>query len=100
MLKIYSLFILFLLLFNAQPLQAQDSAHIYKNRLLTIGIGGGVMYGTTLYLFDKAWYSGFPRSSFHFFNDNREWLQMDKCGHACASYYEGVFGIKVMKWAG
>ncbi len=25
---------------------------------------------------------------------------MDKCGHAFTSYYEGVIGIEMMKWAG
>ncbi|HTL08048.1 MAG TPA: DUF2279 domain-containing protein [Chitinophagaceae bacterium] len=35
---------------------------------------------------DKTWYSNYPRSSFHFFNDNTEWQQMDKLGHVWTSY--------------
>ena len=34
-------------------------------------------------------YSGL-RSNFHFINDNKEWLQMDKIGHMSVSYYSGV----------
>jgi hypothetical protein len=37
-------------------------------------------------MLQQAWYSQYPQSSFHFFNDNREWLQMDKAGHAFTNY--------------
>jgi hypothetical protein len=33
------------------------------------------------------WYADYPQSSFHFINDNKEWLQMDKIGHATTAYY-------------
>ena len=36
----------------------------------------GIM--TSLYV---SWYSGSETGGFHFYNDNREWLQMDKAGH-------------------
>ena len=29
----------------------------------------------------QVWYKDFPKSNFHFFNDSKEWLQMDKVGH-------------------
>jgi hypothetical protein len=35
------------------------------------------------------WYSQYPQSKFHFFNDGNEWLQMDKVGHAFSSYQIG-----------
>ncbi|MCC5916917.1 MAG: DUF2279 domain-containing protein [Cryomorphaceae bacterium] len=46
------------------------------------------------------WYADYPQSSFHFVNDNRDWLQMDKFGHAMSAYYVGVKGIELMKWTG
>ena len=49
---------------------------------------------------NQLWYANYPRSSFHFINDNQEWLQMDKIGHMSASYYTGVAGIKAYEWAG
>ena len=39
----------------------------------------------------------YPKSKFHFINDNREWLQMDKFGHAMTSYYTGYLGVKAYK---
>lgn len=38
---------------------------------------------------NSLWYKDYPRSNFHFFNDSKEWMQMDKCGHAFTSYQLG-----------
>lgn len=46
------------------------------------------------------WYKKFPRSKFHFFNDSREWLQMDKVGHAVTAYNAGVLQYDLMRWSG
>lgn len=46
------------------------------------------------------WYKKFPRSRFHFFNDSREWLQMDKIGHATTAYNVGVLQYDMMRWCG
>lgn len=46
------------------------------------------------------WYKKFPRSRFHLFNDNGEWLQMDKVGHAATAYNIGVLQYDVMRWCG
>lgn len=49
---------------------------------------------------NQLWYANYPRSKFHFINDNLEWLQMDKMGHVFASYQLGRFGSEVLKWSG
>lgn len=49
---------------------------------------------------NSLWYKDYPRSAFHFFNDDNEWLQMDKAGHMTTSYYVGRIGIGLMKWSG
>src|ERR1700730_15941568 len=46
-------------------------------------IAGGLLVTTGLYY---LWYRKHPRSHFHFFNDNQEWLQVDKWGHATTAY--------------
>lgn len=51
-------------------------------------------------LLNEVWYKNYPRSPLHSFNDNKEWLQMDKVGHAMTSYYIGLAGIEAMKWSG
>ena len=58
------------------------------------------LYAVSLIGLNQLWYSDYKRSSFHFINDNKEWLQMDKFGHIAASYYSGVVGIKAYKWTG
>lgn len=47
-----------------------------------------------------AWYDNFPRSNFHFFNDNREWLQMDKFGHFTAAGKIVYNGYYALTWTG
>lgn len=46
------------------------------------------------------WYADYPLSKFHTFNDNDEWLQIDKGGHVINAYWSGKMGIDVMRWAG
>ena len=77
-----------------------DSQVFRPDRIYPLTFGCAAVYGATLYGLNKLWYSDYPRSSFHFFNDNREWLQIDKTGHFYTAYYESVIGIELMKWSG
>ncbi|MBK7174199.1 MAG: DUF2279 domain-containing protein [Bacteroidales bacterium] len=72
---------------NAKKLKAV----IISESILGIGCLGG-LYG--------LWYADYPQSSFHFINDNDEWLGMDKAGHMMTSYYMGKVGYENLKWAG
>ena len=63
-------------------------------------ISEAAIYTGALVTLNQLWYADYPRSSFHFINDNAEWLQMDKLGHMTVSYYWGVAGIKAYEWAG
>ena len=63
-------------------------------------ISEAAIYTGALVTLNQLWYADYPRSSFHFINDNAEWLQMDKLGHMTASYYWGVAGIKAYEWSG
>ena len=55
----------------------------------------GVM--TSLY---SSWYSGAESGGFHFYNDNREWLQMDKLGHANSCYNFANIGYEALVMTG
>ncbi|MFP5471060.1 MAG: DUF2279 domain-containing protein [Bacteroidia bacterium] len=63
---------------------------------------GGIVAGTStsLIMLNELWYKGYPRSSFHTFNDNDEWLLMDKIGHATTAYTVGYVGHNVLQWSG
>lgn len=71
-----------------------------KKRLFFITGTEAILYTGSLCALNELWYKDYPRSSFHFFNDNKEWLQMDKVGHITTSYYIGRVGIGLFKWAG
>ncbi len=46
------------------------------------------------------WYKKFPHSHFHLFNDNHEWLQVDKIGHATSAYNIAIIQHDLMRWCG
>ncbi|MCK8141867.1 YfiM family protein [Flavobacterium sp. I-SCBP12n] len=79
-------------------LRPSDSLnHIRKNTVLIseIAIGAGTLIGL-----NQLWYADYPRSNFHFINDNSDWLQMDKAGHAFSSYHLGRLSSEMLKWSG
>lgn len=63
------------------------------------GINAGI-YGGSLFLLNSAWYKNEPRTSFQVFDDSREWLQVDKVGHAWAAYNTGRASAMLWQWAG
>src|ERR1700726_3552626 len=60
-------------------------------------VATGLLATTGLYY---LWYRKHPRSHFHFFNDNAEWLQMDKWGHATTAYTVAAVQYDLMRWCG
>ena len=76
------------------------SANTIKRRLWLVAGTEAALYGGSLVGLNELWYKDYPRSSFHFFNDNSEWMQMDKLGHFTTAYYIGRVGIRLLKWSG
>ncbi len=66
------------------------------------GVTGGILgiYGVSLTVLSQYWYKDFPRSSFHFFNDGREWQGIDKAGHVFASYFISRWSVGIYRWTG
>jgi len=83
---------------NSLKLNTSWDQHKQRKKILLISEFSS--YVIALAGLNQLWYAGYPRSKFHFINDNQEWLQMDKMGHLTASYYTGVVGIKSYEWAG
>ncbi|HLV15143.1 MAG TPA: DUF2279 domain-containing protein [Xanthomarina sp.] len=54
----------------------------------------------TLLGLNQMWYVNYPKSNFHTFDDNNEWLQMDKVGHAFSAYQLSRLGANTLKWSG
>lgn len=78
--------------------KSSDSLNLKRqNKVL---ISEAVLAAGTLIGLNQLWYSDYPRSNFHFINDNSEWLQMDKVGHAFSSYHLGRLGSEMLQWSG
>ncbi|PKV62677.1 putative lipoprotein DUF2279 [Pontibacter ramchanderi] len=71
-----------------------------KQRLVVLGSGFAVGYTAMLVSLNQAWYKDQERTSFHFFNDNRQWKQMDKAGHFWGAFHQSRAGIDLLRWAG
>lgn len=69
-------------------------------RVKLLAASGGLLYVGSMTGLYALWYKDYPQSSFHLFNDNREWLQMDKMGHGVTSYYLSQVGFGSCRWAG
>ncbi len=88
---------------------SQDTAKLFdsgippairKKRIFMATAGSGIFYGSSLIGLSNIWYKRYPQSSFHFFNDNDDWLQMDKAGHVFSAYTTGKMGMELWRWAG
>ena len=49
---------------------------------------------------EYIWYRDKASTPFHFYNDNQQWLQMDKFGHSFSAYRESQLAYHAMRWAG
>lgn len=79
-------------------LKPADSLNTQRRNAVVISeaaIGAGVLVGL-----NQLWYADYPRSDFHFINDNAEWLQMDKAGHVFSAYHLGSMGKNALQWSG
>ena len=83
--------------------QSQDTFRLYpynKKRIRLVTAANIVGYGGTLVGLNAIWYAKYPRSGFHFFNDDAEWQQMDKVGHIYSAYTESRLTMEAWRWAG
>ncbi len=80
--------------------QASDTVSVFRKRKIILGATSvGITAGTLIYL-NQAWYQQYNTGAFHTFNDNDEWLQMDKCGHVLSNYQTARLMMNAMQWAG
>src|SRR5688500_175386 len=80
--------VLFISLFLHSPSFSQKvDSTINKKRLKRYTRSFATGYGLSLIGMHYLWYKGSERQPFTFFNDNAEWKQVDKLGHAYTSFY-------------
>ncbi|MEO5909216.1 MAG: hypothetical protein ABIR50_08325, partial [Ginsengibacter sp.] len=89
--------------YSSADSQIIDSFKIYpynKKRIKFVTVANIIGYGGTLIGLNAIWYAKYPRSGFHFFNDDAEWQQMDKVGHVYSAYTESRASMEAWRWAG
>src|ERR1700761_8296477 len=93
-----------LLIGSRSPLSAQEffrpSDHYNPGRVNgTIIVESAI--GTTVTIgLNYLWYKKFAHGKFHYFNDNNEWLNVDKVGHATTAYNIAAIQSDVLRWGG
>ncbi|MEO6894391.1 MAG: DUF2279 domain-containing protein, partial [Ginsengibacter sp.] len=89
--------------FESENYAIKDSFITYpynKKRIHLVTAANIVGYGGALVGLNALWYAKYPRSGFHFFNDDNEWQQMDKVGHLYSAYSESRATMELWRWAG
>jgi hypothetical protein len=71
-----------------------------SDRVVGVVIGETVLTAVVGVGLNYLWYKKFPHSRFHFMNDNNEWQQMDKFGHATTGYNLAAAQSGLMRWGG
>ena len=78
----------------------KPSDSLNSQRRNTVVISEVLASSITLVGLNQLWYADYPKSKFHFINDNSEWLQMDKMGHLFSCYHISNRSANALKWAG
>lgn len=91
----------------ASAMYAQKSGGAYnlnslqkKRRTRIIAATNIIGYGGSMIGLYSDWYSNYPQTHFHFFDDNHEWKQVDKVGHAYSAYVESNGSMELWRWTG
>jgi len=93
------LFLNFTFQVNAQSFFENDTA-FNKKRTIGVSIFDAVAWGGSIGALQYVWYDDFAKSSFHTFNDNHEWQQMDKAGHLVTSWNFARGSGDLFEWSG
>lgn len=73
---------------------------INKKRLNTVIYTGAGLYTLTIGVLYLAWYKDNGANSFHWYNDNNSWLQVDKVGHVTTAYVMSNYAYWALRWSG
>lgn len=73
---------------------------IVPKRLTVSSIAVGTAWSGSMIGLYQIWYKNENQSSFHTFNDGRNWLQMDKVGHVYTTYQISKLSKELFHWSG
>jgi len=78
----------------------KPSEGIDKRKLRGLIIGESITYSTAMTGAYFLWYKNSMSGGFHFFNDSKEWLLMDKFGHFTTAFVVANASAKCYEWTG
>lgn len=78
----------------------KPSDSLNKKRQNSVFVTEAFLVSGALIGLNQLWYADYPKSDFHFINDNAEWMQMDKMGHIYSSYHIGRLSAEALNWSG
>lgn len=79
---------------------AADSSTVNRRKLIPIIAAETAFYVAGMSYLQFVWYKDKERVPFHFYNDSKGYLQMDKFGHVFGAYLESYIGYKALRSAG
>ena len=85
---------------TSEPVKRVLTSKQKKQRQFLVAGANVAVYGGSLIALNNAWYKGYDKTSFHTFNDSKEWLQMDKIGHAWGAYTAARGSTGLWNWTG
>jgi len=93
-------FILFLYL-NALCISGfSQTDSLNRTRLNTLVIGGASVYTAGVIALNELWYSESESQKWQFFDDSREWKQVDKVGHSYSTFQLSHSLSRSLQWTG
>lgn len=85
---------------SAQAFKSSEIDSLNNKRLKFVVIGTGAAYTATMITLSQVWYSNFDRQTFSFFDDSKEWMQVDKVGHFYAAFQLNSIASRALQWTG
>lgn len=79
---------------------ANDSTKQNNNNLYKALGYTSAYYAGSMFVLSKTWYNDRDRVSFHFYNDNQGYLQVDKLGHSFGAYVYSYIGYNYLLHTG
>ena len=98
--KRISFLVLILLALGNTFAQKIDSSNVNKKRIIGLSITYVTCYAGAIVGFNELWYKNSEQTKFHWFDDSKEWNQIDKFGHAYSAFHESRVFTQTYKWAG
>lgn len=90
----------FVFLLVGSKLSAAPADTLYKNRLIGVSTATALTWGGSIAGLSQVWYSDFPKTKLHSFDDSKQWMQMDKYGHIFSAYQLSQLSAHTFQWTG